>query len=43
LNIPIIIGVGDLGKMEDADNLANGARITTIAVNEVIKRSGYQK
>ncbi|MCL6591246.1 MAG: stage V sporulation protein AE [Firmicutes bacterium] len=43
LQIPIIIGVGDLGKMEDGGELSNGARIATIAVNEILKRSGYQK
>lgn len=42
LNIPIIIGVGDLGKMEDADLVEDGARITTIAVQEVLKRSNFQ-
>lgn len=41
LNLPVIVGVGDLGKMEDADLAANGARITTIAVNEVLKRSHF--
>ncbi len=42
LNIPIIIGVGDLGKMEDADLVEDGAKITTLAVQEVLKRSDFQ-
>ncbi|HBF36898.1 MAG TPA: stage V sporulation protein AE [Firmicutes bacterium] len=42
LNIPIIIGVGDLGKMEDADLVEDGAKITTLAVREVLKRSNFQ-
>lgn len=42
LNIPIIIGVGDLGKMDDADLVEDGAKITTLAVQEVLKRSNFQ-
>jgi stage V sporulation protein AE len=42
LNIPIVIGVGDLGKMEDADLVEDGAKITTLAVEEVLKRSNFQ-
>jgi stage V sporulation protein AE len=41
LKIPIVVGVGDLGKMHDADLVADGARITTIAVKEVLKRSHF--
>ncbi|MGE5582634.1 MAG: stage V sporulation protein AE [Bacillota bacterium] len=42
LNIPLVIGVGDLGKMEDADLVEDGAKITTIAVEEVLKRSNFK-
>lgn len=42
LDVPVIVGVGDLGKMDNADLVANGARITTIAVNEVLKRSRFR-
>ncbi|TCL69339.1 stage V sporulation protein AE [Hydrogenispora ethanolica] len=42
LQIPIVIGIGDLGKMDDADLEEDGARITTIAVQEVLKRSHFQ-
>jgi stage V sporulation protein AE len=42
LNIPIIIGVGDLGKMNDADLVEDGAKITTLAVEEVLKRSNFR-
>ncbi len=38
LSIPIVIGIGDLGKMNDADLTENGARITTLAVEEILKR-----
>jgi stage V sporulation protein AE len=41
LNIPVVIGIGDLGKMDDADLEEDGARITTIAVQEVLKRSDF--
>mgnify|MGYP001188616689 FL=1 len=42
LDIPVIVGIGDLGKMEDADHVKTGARITTIAVEEVLKRSHFR-
>jgi stage V sporulation protein AE len=42
LNIPIVIGVGDLGKMEDADRVEDGAKITTLAVEEILKRSNFK-
>lgn len=40
LDIPVIVGVGDLGKMDDADLLEEGARITTEAVQEVLRHHG---
>jgi stage V sporulation protein AE len=42
LQIPIVIGVGDLGKMKDADLVEKGARITTEAVREILERSNFQ-
>lgn len=41
LDIPIIIGTGDTGKMEKADDWENGARITTMAMQEILRRSGF--
>lgn len=41
LDVPIIIGVGDLGKMEEADAVEDGARITTLAVREILRRSNF--
>jgi stage V sporulation protein AE len=41
LPVPLVIGLGDLGKMNDADLLEDGARITTIAVQEVLARRGF--
>jgi stage V sporulation protein AE len=40
LDIPVIIGVGDLGKMDGADDPAIGAPITVKAIQEVLNRSG---
>ncbi len=39
LTVPVVIGIGDLGKMNDADCLETGARITTLAINEILKRN----
>lgn len=39
IQIPVVIGIGDLGKMKDADLLENGAKITTIAVQEILRRN----
>lgn len=41
LNIPLVVGLGDLGKMEDADRVELGAKVTTQAVREILKRSNY--
>lgn len=40
LNLPIVIGIGDLGKMDGADSPNRGAPITTAALKEILKRSG---
>lgn len=42
LNIPVIIGTGDTGKMDFADDYAKGAPITTKALKEILNRSGYK-
>lgn len=39
LPIPIVIGIGDLGKMEEADRIEKGAIITTKAVEEILRRN----
>jgi stage V sporulation protein AE len=39
LPIPVVIGIGDLGKMDDADRVSDGAKITTLAVQEILRRS----
>ncbi len=37
----VIVGIGDPGKMDYNDETEKGAPITTMALNEVIKRSRY--
>lgn len=41
LNIPIIVGIGDIGKMSKMDDLEKGSPITSKAVELIIERSGY--
>lgn len=41
LNLPLIIGIGDVGKMNKADDYIDGAPLTTQAMREILKRSGY--
>jgi stage V sporulation protein AE len=41
LGVPVVVGLGDLGKMDDADLVEEGAKITTRAVEEILKRSSY--
>lgn len=40
VDVPVIIGVGDIGKMDKADDLKKGAPITKKAIEEILKRSG---
>lgn len=39
LNIPVVIGTGDTGKMDFADDCGKGAPVTTKALLEIINRS----
>ncbi|WP_078545952.1 stage V sporulation protein AE [Litchfieldia alkalitelluris] len=41
LNIPIIVGIGDIGKMARKDHVQNGSPITKKAVELILERSGY--
>lgn len=41
LNVPIIVGVGDIGKMARIDDVKNGAPVTKKAVEIILERSGY--
>lgn len=42
LDVPVIVGVGDIGKMDKADDIRRGAPITRKAIEEVLKRSGIE-
>ncbi|WP_042355211.1 stage V sporulation protein AE [Bacillus rubiinfantis] len=41
LNIPIIVGIGDIGKMAGRDSYKHGSPITKKAVELILERSGY--
>ncbi|MBY0122528.1 stage V sporulation protein AE [Bacillus sp. S/N-304-OC-R1] len=41
LNVPIIVGIGDIGKMSKKDDLKKGSPITRKAVDLILERSGY--
>jgi len=42
VDVPVIIGVGDIGKMDKADDIGRGAPITRKAIEEILKRSGIR-
>ncbi|ARU63161.1 stage V sporulation protein AE [Tumebacillus avium] len=41
VDVPMIVGVGDIGKMQGRDHFAKGAPITKAAILEILKRSGF--
>jgi len=41
LDVSIVVGLGDIGKMDMADDVSLGAPITTKALEEILYRSGY--
>ncbi|MBU8879184.1 stage V sporulation protein AE [Bacillus sp. FJAT-29790] len=41
LDIPIIVGIGDIGKMAKKDEFEKGSPITKKAVDLILERSGY--
>lgn len=43
LHLPIVVGVGDIGKMDGRDDVKRGAPITRKAVELILERSGYRK
>lgn len=40
VDVPVVVGVGDIGKMDKADDIRRGAPITRKAIEEILKRSG---
>ncbi|MDO7786442.1 stage V sporulation protein AE [Desulforamulus aquiferis] len=41
LDVPIVVGIGDIGKMNGDDDYHFGASVTTRALQEIIERSGF--
>lgn len=41
LNLPLVIGIGDIGKMDGADEAVRGAPLTTKAFQTIIEKSGF--
>lgn len=41
IDVPIVVGVGDIGKMARYDSVKNGCPITMNAVQLILERSGY--
>lgn len=41
LDVPIIVGIGDIGKMAKKDDFKTGSPITKKAVEIILERSGY--
>ena len=41
LEVPVVVGIGDIGKMNGADDYHYGAKVTTRALLEIINRSGF--
>ncbi|MTV49297.1 stage V sporulation protein AE [Heliobacillus mobilis] len=39
LSVPVIVGTGDIGKMQGADHVRFGAPITTKALREILRRA----
>lgn len=42
VEVPVIIGVGDIGKMDKKDDISKGAPITKRAIMEILERSGIK-
>lgn len=41
LNVPIVVGIGDIGKMALRDHYSRGSPITRLAVEVILERSDY--
>ncbi|MHB8158007.1 MAG: stage V sporulation protein AE [Desulfocucumaceae bacterium] len=39
--LPVVVGIGDIGKMDGADDPDRGAPLTTKALEEILSRSGF--
>lgn len=43
LHAPLVVGIGDIGKMASRDDYRKGAPITRLAVELILERSGYRE
>lgn len=43
LNIPIVVGIGDIGKMGGRDDVKKGSPITLAAIKFILERNNLQK
>ncbi|MED2943696.1 stage V sporulation protein AE [Bacillus swezeyi] len=43
LDVPIVVGIGDIGKMGRKDDVKKGSPITMKAVELILERSGYHE
>ncbi|GAF21350.1 MULTISPECIES: stage V sporulation protein AE [Shouchella] len=43
LNLPCVVGVGDIGKMARFDDVKKGAPVTKKAIQIILERSGYSE
>lgn len=41
LHAPIVVGIGDIGKMSNRDDIKKGSPVTKLAVKLILERSGY--
>lgn len=40
VDVPVVVGIGDIGKMKRKDDIRRGAPVTRRAIKEILKRSG---
>lgn len=43
LKVPVVVGIGDIGKMAHMDDYRQGAPISKLAVEIILERSGYRR
>lgn len=42
LDLPLVVGIGDIGKMKHKDDVCKGAPVTKRAIEEILIRSGIE-
>lgn len=40
VDVPVVVGIGDIGKMKRKDDIRRGAPVTRRAIKEILRRSG---